>query len=504
VTSPEKRSGKTRLLEALELVVREPMATANISDAALFRAIGELAPTLLFDEIDAVFGPKARDREDLRGMINAGHRRGAVVRRMGGAKMTTLEAFPVYSCKAFAGIGDCLPDTVRDRSIVVRLQRRTRSEPVERFRRRDVEAEANELRERFTAWAEAAIPELRQARPALPEQLDDRAQDAWEPLLAIADMAGGSWPERARHAAIVLSGGEQRDDDSLGVRLLHDLQRIYHPAPTREDDPPPEPLEKLATATLLAALNADEEAPWASYGRGDKPLTATQLAGLLRPFDIRSSTHRFEGDERAKGYLREQFVKAWERYVTPVTASQPLRRDNPHGYAENGPSDAVTRHGSESGANPHEYSVVTAARLETGERRDSGQEQAAPRPTEGVVHAAGGASNADEDGVSDGDGEGGNGHPDGDELERLADLIRARESAAVDAPVAQTVFGEPGDGADPFERDEETAVHSVVWCRSCESDKPYVARLGLAYPRCGHRPLHVPGGAEGEAAEAPV
>src|SRR4051794_7858052 len=134
ITSAEKRSGKTRLLEVLELLVRAPLPTSNISDAALFRAIAELSPTLLFDEVDAIFGPKARDREDLRGMLNAGYRRGAVARRMGGPKMTTLEAFPVFCAKAFAGIGE-LPDTLRDRSIRLRLERRTREETIERFRR---------------------------------------------------------------------------------------------------------------------------------------------------------------------------------------------------------------------------------------------------------------------------------------------------------------------------------------------------------------------------------
>ena len=74
VTSAEKRSGKTRLIEVLELLVRSPIQTMNISDAALFRAIDQLSPTLLFDEVDAIF--KARDREDLRAMLNAGHRRG--------------------------------------------------------------------------------------------------------------------------------------------------------------------------------------------------------------------------------------------------------------------------------------------------------------------------------------------------------------------------------------------------------------------------------------------
>src|SRR5439155_12653817 len=110
--------------------------TANISDAALFRAIAKLSPTLLLDEVDAIFGPKARDREELRGMLNAGYRRGAVTHRMGGNKMTTLEAFPVFCAKVFALIGD-LPDTIADRAVRIRLERRTRDEPIERFHRRD-------------------------------------------------------------------------------------------------------------------------------------------------------------------------------------------------------------------------------------------------------------------------------------------------------------------------------------------------------------------------------
>src|SRR5215204_2550337 len=126
ITSGEKRSGKTRLLEVLELVVREPLQTANISDAALFRVVGhpEKSPTLLLDEVDAIF--KSREREELRGLLNAGYRRGAVVHRMGGANNRTLETFPVFGPKAFAGIGNCLPDTISDRAIPIRLQRRVR------------------------------------------------------------------------------------------------------------------------------------------------------------------------------------------------------------------------------------------------------------------------------------------------------------------------------------------------------------------------------------------
>lgn len=137
VTSPEKRSGKTRLLEVLELIVHDPLPAANTSDAALFRSVSK--------------------KDDLRGLLNAGFRRGAVVRRMGGAKNTTLETFQVFCPKAFAGIGNCLPDTILDRSISIELQRKTREEPVERFRRRDVVPEGESLRDRLADWLEPQV-----------------------------------------------------------------------------------------------------------------------------------------------------------------------------------------------------------------------------------------------------------------------------------------------------------------------------------------------------------
>jgi Protein of unknown function (DUF3631) len=187
ITSPEKRSGKTRLIEVLELLVREPLQTANISDAALFRVIEARKPTLLIDEVDAIF--KAREREELRGILNAGYRRGAVAHRMGGANKTTLETFNVFCPKAFAGIGNCLPETITDRAIPIRLKRRTPSEQIERFRRRDAQPEGHELRDRLTDWLEPQRDWLHALRPELPAELDDRAQDVWEPLIAVADLA---------------------------------------------------------------------------------------------------------------------------------------------------------------------------------------------------------------------------------------------------------------------------------------------------------------------------
>jgi hypothetical protein len=312
ITSAEKRSGKSRLgIEVLQLVVREPLPSMNISDAALFRAVAKLKPTLLLDEADAVF--KAREREDLRGLLNAGYRRGAVAYRMGGANKTTLESFPVFCAKAFIGIGDFLPDTLVDRSIPIRLERRTREEQIERFTRRDIAPEGEILRDRLADWVEPQLDYLAGLRPELPDELDDRARDSWEPLLAIADLAGGDWPTRARQAAGVLSADEGgRDNDSHTAQLLRDIHSVFIASGA----------EAFKTADLLERLHAIEESPWGEWHA--KPLSSHGLSKLLQPHRIKTMSVRI-GEGVGRGYKREQFANAFARVlgVTSVTSVTP-------------------------------------------------------------------------------------------------------------------------------------------------------------------------------------
>jgi hypothetical protein len=308
VTSAEKRSGKTRLLEVFELLVHEPLPTANISDAALFRVVDQQSPTLLMDEVDAIF--RSREREELRGLLNAGYRQGAVAHRMGGRNNTELQSFAVFCPKVFAGIGDCLPDTITDRAIPIRLKRRTREEYVERFRRREVEPEGHSLRDRLADWLEPQADHLAACRPALPDELDDRAQDVWEVLLAVADLAAGDWPEKARRAAIALSSGDEREDESLTATLLRDIHGFFS---SNGND-------RVRTADLLAYLHAVEESPWGDwYGKG---LSAHGLSRLLRPYRIKTMPVRV-GGETARGYKVEQFADAFTRAlsVTGVTGA---------------------------------------------------------------------------------------------------------------------------------------------------------------------------------------
>lgn len=332
ITSAEKRSGKTRLREALELLVSSALSASNISDAALFRAVENLTPTLLLDEADAVF--RAREREDPRGMLNAGYRRGAVAYRMGGANKTTLERFPVFCAKAFFGIGDFLPDTLADRAIPVRLQRRTSEEPVERFRRREAEPEGHALRDCLAAALEPRLEELQQARPHLPDELDDRAEDSWEPLFEIADLADKDWPERARRAALTLFSPDHREDDSMTARLLSDIYTVFE----ANGD------ERFKTAELIERLCEIEESPWGDwYG---KAITAQALSKLLRPHRIKTMPVWAEG-KTVRGYKAEQFDEAWFR-VLGVRSVRCVRSESPSQAEPNAPNrpNGVTRDGA--------------------------------------------------------------------------------------------------------------------------------------------------------------
>ena len=199
--SAEPASGKTRALEITELLVPSPVAAVNVSPAYLFRKIGsEEGVTLLYDEIDTVFGPKARDNEELRGLLNAGHRKGAVAGRcVVHGKTVLTEEIPAYAAVALAGLG-WLPDTILSRSVIVRMRRRHAGERVEPYRRRVHAVTGHRIRDTVAVWAKSATIEW----PKLPDEIQDRDADVWEPLIAVADAVGGEWPSRARRAGVSL------------------------------------------------------------------------------------------------------------------------------------------------------------------------------------------------------------------------------------------------------------------------------------------------------------
>jgi hypothetical protein len=316
ISSPEKQSGKTRLLECLQLLAHECGGIAITPTAStIFRTL-EATPdaTLLLDELDAVFRDRSDKYEEVRAVINAGHRRGATVpRSVPGPKNTWMvKQFPVFGPKALAGIGK-LPDTVTDRAIPIAMRRRKASEPVAKFRVRTARDEAASLVRALVAALAAQPPAL---EAEIPVELPDRAADAWEPLLAIADAAGGPWPARARRAAVILHASREQDE-SLGLRLLADLRLVFDQRGT----------ERISTADLIDALQADDEGPWSSERF---PLTPHRLAHLLQPFGIGSKQLRI-GPMSVKGYSRDAFVDAWERYLSsPPPPVDPKQRNTEH------------------------------------------------------------------------------------------------------------------------------------------------------------------------------
>ncbi len=298
ITSPEKRCGKSQLLHLLDKVTYRPMAASNISPAAMYRAIDAWNPTLLVDETDAFM----RENEELRGIVNAGHTRDSayVVRTVG--EDFTPKRFSVWAAKALAGIGH-LADTLMDRAIVFELRRKLPHEKVERLRH----AQAGLFQDqaaKLSRFADDFREIVKQARPVLPESLNDRQQDNWEPLLAIAGTAGGDWINRAHNAALKLSNADELEQ-GIGNELLTDIKTVFDT----------KGVDKISTADLIVALCADDEAPWNTYNRG-KPVSSRQIAKRLKGYGIKSKNVRI-GYDTPKGFEREQFEEDFSRYLSP-------------------------------------------------------------------------------------------------------------------------------------------------------------------------------------------
>lgn len=316
VVGPAKRCGKSRLLDVVTETVHAPLITVNASPAAIFRSITEQdPPTLLVDEADTLFGTaKAAERnEDLRGLLNAGHQRNRPTLRVSGPEHKP-QAFPTFAMAALAGIGD-LPDTIMDRSVVIRMRRRGPGEQVAAFRTgRDTPA-LHAIRDRLTVWLLPLHAEAMDMESVMP--VEDRAADTWEPLVVVADLAGGAWPALARTACRAMTDYEAGQDEEGGLRtrILVDIRRAF----AAEGDP-----AVLRTSRLLEHLNADKEAPWAEYGANG--LTPRGLQLLLKDYGIGSANRRFPDGTQAKGFARNQFLDAWARYCPePRPAPQPAK-----------------------------------------------------------------------------------------------------------------------------------------------------------------------------------
>jgi len=292
ITSPEKRCGKTTALDVLARLVSRPLPTANASASAIFRVIELKRPTLLIDEADT-FLP---ENEELRGILNSGHRQGGCVVRTVGDEFEP-RSFSTYAPCAIALIGK-LPSTLADRSVSIELRRRRWDEPIEPFRF-DRTEHLDQLARKAARWAVDNAELLRGTDPEMPAGVFNRVADNWRPLLAIADAAAGEWPARVRRA--IQSGG--CGEQSVRELVLADIQMIFAERA----------VDRLPSAELVDALIAIENRPWAEW-KADKPISANGLARLLARLAITPETIRVS-DRTAKGYQRSQFEDAYERYL---------------------------------------------------------------------------------------------------------------------------------------------------------------------------------------------
>jgi len=258
-------------------------------------------PTILYDEIDTVFGPKAKDNEDIRGMLNAGHRKGAVAGRcVVRGKIVETEELHAYCAVALAGLND-LPDTIMSRSVVVRMRRRAPNEKVEPWRLRINAPQAEPIREALQAWGAESAERI--VWPELPPEIIDCNADVWEALIAVADLAGGGWPERARVSAVALVADSMAGAPSIGVQLLTDLKAVFKGRAS------------MWAESILAALHAMDEQPWNDL-RG-KPVDNRWLARQLKKYGVVSKDVKLDGTNK-KGYTTEDLFDPWTRYVADV------------------------------------------------------------------------------------------------------------------------------------------------------------------------------------------
>jgi hypothetical protein len=295
--SPEKGCGKTTALDVTASLTPRALRAESITAAVLFRLVDSDKPTLLLDEVDAYL----HEAEELRGLLNAGHKRGAKAYRCEGEN-NTVRGFAAFAPAALAGIG-ALPGTLHDRSVVVRLIRAKPGEVAARFDSRRIPRET-ELCRKLARWTADNFETLKNYDPELPPTAFNRLADNWRPLFAIAEIAGGDWCKRAAEAFTKLTSTDDLDAQGVGTLLLADIAAVF----AGEDT------DKLPSEKLAEALAAMEGRPWAEWGKQRRPISKNQLANKLHPFNVKPHGIRI-GDKTPRGYELADFQDAFDRYL---------------------------------------------------------------------------------------------------------------------------------------------------------------------------------------------
>jgi len=290
-TSPEKRCGKTIALSTVAELTPRALIASNISTSVLFRVIEKHQPTILIDEADTFL----KAREEMRGMIQGGWNRATPWVWRSAGEEHEPKRFSVWAPKAIAMIGT-LPDTIEDRSFVVRLRRKENGEEVQRFSV-TLKPEFDPIKQKLLRWTEDNMISLRSQNPDVPDELNDRARDNSRFLCAIADVAGGHWPDTIRKSLVGLANANLDDVPvSDGVMLLRDISETLK---NRQGT-------NIPTKDLLLELERIEDGPWAVWSSG-QPISGRMLSQLLKPYNVRpqrNATQRFYSLDDLRGAVR--------------------------------------------------------------------------------------------------------------------------------------------------------------------------------------------------------
>jgi len=302
IRSAEKGSGKSRLLEVVDALVYSPLRAVNATVAFVFRSLDtDPPPTLLFDEADTIFGSKAVSdkNEELRGLLNAGFQRDLPFGRVVGSDLKPQE-FATFAMAALAGIGR-MPETIEDRAVVVVMKRRRNDEIVKPYRKRCDKPGLDDLHDRLAMWADSVRDRAGETYPELP--VEDRAADVWEPLIAVADLAGGDWPGLARAAAVALVKSSSEDDAerSPKLQLLTDIRDVFNTSFMKSHD-------------LCEKLRELPESPW-----GQLELSPTALGKRLKEYGVKP---RHTADKAERGYYLVDFADPFVRYLPSQQPSE--------------------------------------------------------------------------------------------------------------------------------------------------------------------------------------
>jgi hypothetical protein len=310
ITSPVKGCGKSTVLDVLEHLVPRPLKAEGFSAPVIYRLIEKEGPTLLIDELDTFI----RGNDRLRGVLNSGYQRGGKYVCVVGDDHEP-KAFKTAGPKVLATIGE-LPATLDDRSIHIRMKRKTAGDTAEGFGPSN-QARMHDLKRRCIRWASDNSARLAGGEAANP--FDNRKADRWRPLLSIAATVGGPWVEMIAGAAQNLEGRSER---SLYVDLLADIRTLFDSGNK----------SAIRTQVLLTGLNSMEDRPWSEFSKG-RPLTGHALARVLKSFGIASTRTRLNSDNAVSVYLQPDFTDAWNSYL-------PARgRSGPNGTSDTSPAD---------------------------------------------------------------------------------------------------------------------------------------------------------------------